>query len=348
MKMAAIAAAITTTLVSGSALAAEVYNSDGTSLGVGGRVEFRGDFLGRSSGSKLDGTMDNQSRVRINIDAKTKINDDLSGLGFYEAEQSANSSGDNDKGTNGITFKQRYLFAGLETNGNTVTFGRQDTAGVQISQMSDKTTYTGAQKEFISSGNEQINNTIAYSGYFMDALSVKASYIAGDGKNTDGYGISGIYTLPFGLGVGLGYSGNGLGETGGGVDKGDGNQVIAGLNYTFGGLYVAGTYTQGSGADTNKDKDFTGYEFAAIYSFENGFDVLGAYQKGELDDGTTKVDKSNFYELTGRYRFNSSIHTYLSYKMNNLKAGEFNDSTTGAASTYDAENSMRLGVRYDF
>ncbi|MGF1777711.1 porin [Vibrio nomapromontoriensis] len=345
MKMAAIAAAITTTLVSGSALAAEVYNSDGTSLGVGGRVEFRGDFQGRASGDELSGTMDNQSRVRINIDAKTKINDDLSGIGFYEAEQSSNSSGDNKKGTNGLEFKQRYLYAGLESNDNTITFGRQDTATVQLSQMSDNaSTYSGAQKEFINAGNEQVNNTFGYSGYFMDALSLKASYVAGDKASSNGYGLSGIYTLPFGLGIGLGYAAN---ENDGSQDS---TQFIGGLNYRWNSLYVAGTYTQGEGSAKllTSNNDYKGYELVAHYKFDSGFQAVAGYQKGEIDpEGGEKYNVSDYFELTGKYFFNNTIHSYISYKFNNLKKSD--EQTKNSAGDYaDAENSLRLGLRYDF
>ncbi|MCP5705760.1 anion-selective porin, partial [Klebsiella pneumoniae] len=83
-----------------------------------------------------------------------------------------------------------------------LSFGRQNTAGVQISDMSDIGTFTGDQKAFVSAGNEQINNTIAY-GYDFESFKLKASYIADDQKNADGYGLSGIYSAPFGLDIGL-------------------------------------------------------------------------------------------------------------------------------------------------
>ncbi|MGF1770756.1 porin [Vibrio wakamikoensis] len=339
MKMAAIATAITTALVSGSALAAEVYSSDGTSLSIGGRAEFRGDFQGQESGAKLDGTMDNKSRVRLNVGGKTQITDDLSGFGFYEAEQKVNSSGGNDKGTKGLTFEQRYMYVGLESNNNAVSFGRQDAATVQISQMSDNVaTHSGIQKTYIEAGDEQINNAINYSGYFMDALSVKASLLASSESSEDGYALSGIYTLPFGLGVGLGYAAN---ENDGTQDS---KQFIGGLNYKWEGLYVAATYTQGEGSKklTSADNDFTSYEFVAHYLFENNFQALVGYQKGEIDpSGASKIDVSDYFELTGVYYFNSALRTYVTYKVNNLKADS-------SSLVEDADNSLRLGLRYDF
>lgn len=331
MKMAAIATAITTALVSGSALAAEVYNSDGTSLSIGGRAEFRGDFQGKASGAELKGTMDNASRFRINVGGETKITNDLNGIGFYEAEQTVGNGGDN-RNTGNTDFKQRYMYAGLVAGDNTVTFGKQDAATVQISQMSDNvSTHSGIQKTYIAAGDEQINNALNYSGYFMDALSVKASLLAASDADQDGYALSGIYTLPMGIGIGLGYAAN---EN---PNAQDSTQFIGGLNYKWEGLYVAGTYTQGEGsklATAAGDNDFTGYEFVAHYLFDNNFQALVGYQKGEIDPSVgSKYDVSDYYELTGVYYFNSSLRTYATYKVNNLE---------------DADNSLRLALRYDF
>lgn len=327
MKMAAIATAITTTLVSGSALAAEVYSSDGTSLNIGGRVEFRGDFLGESSGAELEGSMDNKSRFRVNVGGNTQITNELSGFGFYEAEQAVISSGDNNPNT---SFTQRYLYAGLSGNFGAVSFGRQDTALVQLSQMSDIGTYTGAQKSFINAGNEQINNNIVYAGMFADdALSLKANAILSSQKDQNSYGLSGIYTLPMGLGIGLGYAA-------GDEDTAETSQFMGGLNYTAGQFYVAGTYTQGKVKESAGDVNFTGYEFAGQYKFDRGFVAQAAYGKQQGDESPTNSSDeefNNYVELTGKYYFNSSIQSYLSYKYNMLK---------------DADNSLRLGLRYDF
>ncbi|WP_234496351.1 porin [Vibrio maritimus] len=342
MKMAAIATAITTALVSGSALAAEVYNSDGTSLSVGGRAEFRGDFQGQASGKELTGTMDNKSRFRLNVGGETQITSDLKGIGFYEAEQTVNNSGSNDQNP---SFKQRYMYAGLATGGNTVSFGKQDAATVQISQMSDTiSTHSGIQKTYIEAGDEQINNAINYAGYFMDALSVKASLLASNNADQDGYALSAIYNLPIGLGIGLGYAANENAGT-----KQDGKQFLGGLNYRLDGLYLGLTYTQGEGSKkATGNNDFNSIEFVGQYRFQNNFEVVVGYQKGEIDpEGSSKFSVSDYAELTGIYYFNSAIRAYATYKFNNLKAGDsLSDDDT--ISAVDADNSLRLGLRYDF
>ncbi|MEZ8823619.1 porin [Vibrio amylolyticus] len=337
MKKTLIALAVVAAAGSTGAHAANVYSADGTELNVGGRAEFRGDFIGKSENGRItevDGTMKNSSRFRLNVGGTTQISDTLSGFGFYEGEQGVTSSADNSADKD---FKQRYMYAGLQGDFGAVSFGRQDTAAVQISQMSDVTTFTGAQKEFINAGNEQINNTIAYSGNF-DALSLKASYIAGDDKNTDGYGISAIYTLPMGLGFGLGYSGGDNGYIGN-VKQGSSDALIAGINYTLDSLYLAGTYTTGD-SDNKSNEEFDGVELAAVYGFGNGFALKGAYQKTDNKNSGVTTEKSDFFELTGDYAFNKNINAYLAYLVNNLK-----ESSVGAK---DAEDTLRFGLKYSF
>ncbi|WP_234496350.1 porin [Vibrio maritimus] len=337
MKKAVLASAVFAAMVSGSAMAAEVYSKDGTTLKIGGRAEFRGDFQGQASGKELEGTMDNKSRVRLNVGGETQISDNLTGFGFYEAEQTVGNSAGNDGNKE---FKQRYMYAGIGTQFGDFSFGKQDTANVQVSKMTDIGTHTNTNKDFIAAGDEQVNNAIVYTGNFMDALTVQADVVASDAKDNNSYGISGIYELPIGLGIGLGYSAGDLGE-----NAGKSNQFIGGLSYAMGPFYIAGSYTQGDLDDkaTGTDgKEFTGTEIAGHYKFDGGFRIIAAYAKSEEKaENGDKTNTNDFIELTGRYDFNKSIRAYATYKFNNLKA----DSSTLAE---DADNSLRLGLRYNF
>ncbi|WP_394240240.1 porin [Vibrio astriarenae] len=332
MNKTLIALAVSAAAVATGANAANVYSSEGTELNIGGRAEFRGDFIG-SGGEEVEGSMANQSRFRLNVGGTTEITNSLSGFGFYEAEQGVGT--DDDPNAQNSDFKQRYMFAGLKGDFGAISFGRQDTAAVQISQMSDVTTFTGAQKEFIDAGNEQINNTILYTGDF-DALTVKASAILGEDKDTNGYGISAIYNLPMGLGLGLGYSGGDNGE-----DNGSGDAIIAGVNYTYESLYLAGTYTTGE-VDDKDGSDFNGVELAAVYGFGNGFSIMGAYQKTDVKVNGSKEDQSDFFEITGDYAFNKNMNAYLAYQLNNL------DSEYVDGLKVQGEDTLRLGLKYSF
>lgn len=348
MKKAVLASAVFAAMVSGSALAAEVYNQDGNTLNIGGRAEFRGDFQGQDSGKELDGTMSNKSRFRLNVGGETQISDNLTGFGFYEAEQSVNNSAGNDGNKE---FKQRYMYAGIGTQFGAFSFGKQDTALVQVSKMTDIGTHTNTNKDFIAAGDEQVNNAIKYSGEFMDALNVEANFVAASEKASDSYGISGIYALPFGLDIGLGYAAGERGQDDTTKESlGKTNQFIGGLGYTFGSFYIAGNYTQGD-FDKNDDIKFTGTELAAHYKFDGGFRVIAAYAKSEFETGSDKSSANDFIELTGRYDFNKNMRAYVTYKINNLdkdadKVDKYELVSLGL--TKDAENSLRLGLRYNF
>lgn len=316
--------AVSSANVNGGDTGTSVFNKDGTNLNIGGRAEFRGDFIGNEDGSELEGTMANQSRFRLNIAGTTQISDSLYGFGYYEGEQLAGEESD---------FTNRYIYAGFGGNWGALSFGQQDTASVQVLDMSNIATYTEDQDTFISSSDESINNTIAYSGNF-NQLSIKASYTAGEEDNSDGYGVSGVYRLPMGLGLGLGYSGNE-------VEDDNAQQFVVGINYEQGGFYTGFTYTTGESyySDDNAitDEDFDGYEFAASYQFENNFKIVGTYQYRTADE----EDLSDFFELTGAYDFNNHLYGYVSYKFNQLNADNI-------IRTEDADDSLRLGLRYIF
>ncbi|MCG6364773.1 porin, partial [Vibrio fluvialis] len=50
-------------------------------------------------------------------------------------------------------------------------------------------------------------------------------------------------------------------------------------------------------------------------------------------------DTADFFELTGRYDFTKNFRSYLAYKANGL-----DDKDAG----YKVEDTIRLGLRYDF
>ena len=267
MKKAAIATAVLSALAAGSASAATVFENDTTTLNVGGRFEFRGDF-----GDAVEGTMKNASRVRLNIGGETRLNDDLTGFGFYEAQQSVNDSPDR---TAESDFEQRYMYAGLKGNFGAVSFGRQDTAANLVGSMSDLGFHTDNQGSHINAASQRVNNVIAYS-FSADALTVNASFVGGSDKSTDGYGIAAQYATPFGLTVGLGYAANDKGKVVDGGTDGSANQLIAGLKYSIADFTIAGTYAEGDTDDKEKSK-YKSTEIAGEYKLTSSFRLIAAY-----------------------------------------------------------------------
>jgi len=330
MKKAVLASAVVAALVSGSSLAATVYSSDGTELKIGGRAEFRGDFIG-SGGAEVEGTMEDKTRFRLNLGGKTELTDTVTAFGFYEAEQ---STGDNQ-------FDNRYMYAGVDFDGQAVSVGRQDMASVIVSDFTDITEFSGVQ-QVIDAASDKEDSVFAYRGGF-DALQLQATYQANSEKDADGYGISGVYSLPIGLDLGLAYSGQDLGS-----GNGSANQILAGLAYSLDNLYLAATYSTGDLNDKAVGpipESFTAMEFAAQYKITKQVSAAAVYtyQEKEAANGST-ADSVDGIELVGYYKLNSNFRTYLSYYINGLD--EVKDVTTGL--TTEGEDTLRLGVRYDF
>ncbi|UTT86276.1 porin [Vibrio pelagius] len=330
MKKAVLASAVVAALVSGSSLAATVYSSDGTELKIGGRAEFRGDFIGNDDGGEVEGSMQDETRFRLNLKGETQLTDTTTAFGFYEAEQ---GSGDN-------TFKNRYMYAGVDFDGQAISFGRQDMASVIVSDFTDITEFSGVQ-QVIDSASDKEDGVFAYRGGF-DALQLEATYKTNSAKDSDGYGISGVYSLPIGLDLGLAYAAEDLG-----AGAGSANQILAGVAYSLDSLYLAATYSTGDLDDkaTGTDEEsFTAMEFAAQYKFTKQISAAAVYtyQENEQANGT-KVDATDGIELAGYYKFNSNFRTYLAYYLNGL------DEEKNAAGVVTAgEDTLRLGVRYDF
>ncbi len=330
MKKAVLASAVVAALVSGSSLAATVYSSDGTELKIGGRAEFRGDFIG-SGGAEVEGTMEDKTRFRLNLGGKTELTDTVTAFGFYEAEQSTGDS----------KFDNRYMYAGVDFDGQAVSVGRQDMASVIVSDFTDITEFSGVQ-QVIDAASDKEDSVFAYRGGF-DALQLEATYQANSAKDTDGYGISGVYSLPIGLDLGLAYSGQDLG-----AGNGSANQILAGLAYSLDNLYLAATYSTGDLNDKAVGpiaESFTAMEFAAQYKITKQVSAAAVYtyQENEAANGST-ADSVDGIELVGYYKLNSNFRTYLSYYINGLD--EVKDVTTGL--TTEGEDTLRLGVRYDF
>ncbi|MCP5079357.1 MAG: porin, partial [Psychromonas sp.] len=168
MKKTLLATAILSGLVSLTAGAATVYDQDGTTLKVGGRAEVRGLFA-----DSVEGTMEDKSRARINFGGETQISENLTGFGFMEYEVKSGAS----------NLKNRYLFAGIGTQIGDFSYGKQDTANIQISGFSDISSTHSGQQEVIDASSAKQDNIFLYSGSFADALTVQVDYQAAEEKD---------------------------------------------------------------------------------------------------------------------------------------------------------------------
>lgn len=301
MKKTLLATAILSAIISTTAGAATVYDNNDTTMEIGGRVEVRGLF----NNDDAVETMTDRSRSRINFSGETQISESLAGFGFMEYEIAP-----------GGTVSNRYLYAGFATSAGDFSYGRQDTASVQVSNMTDIASYhSGIQQQYITSASDKENNTFLYSGEFSDALTLKVNYIAQETEDMDALGLSAYYAMGFGLDLAVSYA-----------DQDEQNQVTFGASYSMDALYLAATYAVG---EMNADTEFTSLEVAIQYKATKQLRLIGLIGMAEVED----TDTEDFFALEAQYRFNKSIRTYASYKINNLDG---------------AENELLVGLRYNF
>jgi predicted porin len=308
MRKTLLATVILSGLVS-TAGAATVYDNDGTSLKVGGRAEVRGLFS-----DSVEGTMEDKSRARINFSGKTQISDELSGFGYMEYEIQPSTK-------DGEDLDNRYLFAGLATNVGDFSYGKQDTANIQVSGLTDIASTHSGQQEYIDGASSKASNTFLYSGTFSDALTLQFDYQAVEDKDMDAFAVSALYSFDSGLQLAASFA-----------DQDEADQTTFGVAYTWNDLYLATTYAMGA-VDTTTD--FTSLEAAIQYKFTKEFRVIGIIGMVEEEVGSVSTDTEDFFALEAQYRFNKSIRTYASYKLNNLDDAS-------------EEDELLVGLRYNF
>ncbi|MBY8286569.1 porin [Vibrio fluvialis] len=318
MKQAAVATAIFAALVSGSAMAATVYKADGTELKVGGRAEARfnvsdnneSDATATESGSTK---FKDKSRARVNLVGKSQFSDNLYGFGKYEAEFDGDEN-----------LTNRYFFAGVGTSIGEFSYGKQDSAQVMLTDLTDTMATFGADAADIVTGNkDKRQNNFLYTGKF-DSLTVKANYLAADEKELNGdenssYGVAAMYN--FGMfTLGAGYVGQ---------DNDDKQYNLAAEVKPIDTLTLAALFAQGQ----KSDDDYIAYELSAKFKATKQLDVIGVYNYQENQDADTDGETANNFAIEAVYKFDTHIRTYAGYKFEQLN---------------DKDDQLQAGIRYDF
>ncbi|WP_283130261.1 porin [Enterovibrio norvegicus] len=307
MKKAALASAILCTLVSAPTLAATVYDADGTTLKVGGRAEARFNVSDNNESTENSSFKD-KSRARVNLKGKTEISDDFYGFGKYEAELSDADS-----------LKNRYFFAGFGISAGEFSYGKQDSAQVQLTDITDvMATFGGDAADVVSGNKDKRDNNFVYAGEFSD-LTLQANYIAADEKDADSVGISALYNFGT-FALGAGYV-----TQDAGTDSDD--QVNLAAQFKIDAFTLGALYTLASKSNV----DYTGYEVSAQYKASKKLALVGVYNFGEFDNTTT--EEANNFALEAVYKFNGHLRTYAGYKF---------EGVTGE------EDQLQAGIRYDF
>ncbi len=368
-KLIALAVAAASLAVAGTASAAQIYSDNNTTVNFGGHVDARlylNDNHHEQSHAATDG-----SRVRIHVNGKTQLTDNLYGIGYAQYNL---GSFNNNGGSNYI--RQAYAGIGSNTWGQ-VTYGKQYGALNNIANFTNvMPVYGGYANNRLGTGG-RINDQIAYQGTF-GGLSVAANYRLDPGSATpssstdsntyatagvkNGYGLSAIYNFNNGFAVGMGYGSQK--ETQGVSTKlNHSTNYMFGTSYSTDNLYLAGLYTTGkmlpshnSGANDfgsavntlgSGVHDFQGYELVAQYFVMPKWQLGTAYNYSQFDGGNkvNHVQAANYLDLNTTYYFNKNFQAYLSYNINFL-----NDKSAAYASSPNIakQNQVAMGATYYF
>ncbi|WP_165314191.1 porin [Vibrio ziniensis] len=300
-------------LISGSALAATVYKTDDAELKVGGRAEAAFNISDDNESDETSAFKD-KSKARVNLVGKTNISDNLYGFGKYESEFTTDSDDTS-------TINNRYFFAGLGTSFGEFSYGKQDSAQVQVTDFTDMmNTFDEAAADLIDANKDKRKNNFVYSGKF-DALSVKANYIASEQKDNNSFGASAVYGFDFGLKLGLGYTSQDQGTL-------SEDQLNFGVQYKLKALTLGAIYGTGTKVSNDAEVDAEMYELATKYSF-GSTTLIAAYNYQQVDSADTKDQIA----LEVEHKFNSSLRTYAGYMLQQLD---------------NKDNQLQAGIRYDF
>ncbi|MDB1126162.1 porin [Vibrio algarum] len=308
MKQITLIATSITALVSGSSFAATVYQSDDTELMIGGRAEARFNISDNNKSSSTS-SFNDISRARVNVVGKTKITESLDGFGKYEAEFNTSDSS---------TINNRYVFAGVSSKAGDFSYGKQDSAQVMLTDITDTMATFGADAADLTDGNKDKRDAnFLYAGQFGDVV-VKANYLAAQ-KSDDSdqsIGVAALYSFDS-YDVGAGF-----------VSTDDDRQFnLAGnvkiSDFTFGAFLAFGKAS---------DDDATAFELSAKYTFGKA-DFIAVYNKSDYDASSKKSDEAENIAIEGVYKFTTNLRTYAGYKFEQIDS---------------LDNQFQAGIRYDF
>lgn len=323
MKKTILAIAIPA-LFASAANAAVVYDKDGVTFDVYGRVQanYYGDHNksvaatddaykfdtttgdkvlvpGKAAGYQdVDGELVGSSR--LGWSGKIALNDTWSGIAKTEWQVSAENS-DN-------KFNSRHIYVGFDgTQYGKIIFGQTDTAFYDVLEPTDIFNEWGDAGNFYDGRQEgQIIYSNSFGG-FKGKLSyqtnddkavqvtdvgqgIKEKAVYGDNvKRNYGYAAAASYDFDFGLGFNAGYAYSDL-ENSVTSTTGDKKEWALGAHYAINGFYFAGVYTQGDlsyDTTTGGDKDKgRGYELAASYNVDAWTFLAGYnFKEGKANSG---------------------------------------------------------------
>ena len=336
MKKTILAIAIPA-LFASAANAAVVYDKDGTSFDIYGRVQANY-YADADDASPITASNAGDAELigssRLGWSGKVALNNTWSGIAKTEWQVSAENSANK--------FDSRHIYVGFDgTQYGKIIFGQTDTAFYDVLEATDIFNEWGSYGNFYDGRQE---GQVIYSntfGGFKGKLSyqtnddkavkvtdigqgIKEDAIYGpNAKRNYGYAAAAGYDFDFGLGLNGGYAYSDL-ESTTSTNTGDKSEWALGAHYAINGFYFAGVYTQGdlsydntTGGDKDKGR---GYELAASYNVD-AWTFLAGYNFKEGKDsasGSSYEDQVDETLLGVQYSFTSKLKAYTEYKIQGI------------------------------
>lgn len=321
MKKVLMISALAFAMGSTSALAANVYSDNGTSVDVYGYAKGAHVFNQKAGKNGVD-----KSEAQIGVKAKQQLNKNFALLGQYEGEYDVNDTGTRH-------WHNRKAFGGIDAGQyGAVTVGRQQGLIYNVAGMSDMapevvsgwssapdTGLLGRADSVVQYQNT-IGGVTVTGQYKMETTkSVETGKAVNEGA---AYGVSATASNILDTGVfgGVAYANQkrAVGE--------DSDVYSVGIGYTDGAVYTAATSTFGK--NTTGVKSFYDNEAIAQYTFANGLTPSVGYV-----DSNAFGTKAKFVETGVSYAFNKNVSA---------------DVDLGWDVTSHDDNQVKTSIKYKF
>ena len=365
MKKSILALAVASVAMSSVASAATVYDKDGTSLEMYGRVQAVV-YSNHASDNSYDDT-GLTATGRLGFNMRTQLNDSIAAFANAEWDVADGNGADDD------SFDVRRLYVGTDFG----TYGKLQAGRFEDAIYWNVTSYSDVYEDWgclgqLSDGDKRDGMIMySWSGYginFMatygtakDDQSVEGAWVSGESLDLDNaYAVGLGYTTPdvlFGpISINVGYGVANVQSDGDAVSKNDNYDSYD--NYAASlvwgsvdvGPYFAAVWNMRDFNRTNGADDYTvqGVEAVVAYGFENGVSIRTGYQwlNTEYYADNNKDADGHIIPVYVNYNVTPNFNVWAEARFDVGTDDEFYAYTK---ETYDlTENVYSVGARYSF
>ena len=362
MKKSLLALAVVA--VAASANAATVYDKDGTSLTLDGRVQSVFYSGNHAKAGNNDSSIQNSGR--FGIGGKTQITDWVAGIGYAQWDV-ANGSSDADDKDNGFTARDQYVGADFGEFG-LLKAGRYVDSSYYAEEVTDHFEDAAGIAEGDFTGERRGGQlTYVYDNYGfhaeLGAQTAQDDARVWDGKKFDvdsgfngalGYTFDDVVFGPLSFRAGYSYlkgqDENYLGISVKSFDKF--KHATAGIAWgnLDSGFYTAAVYDYAKITDREgtegDDKKLKGFEIVAGYAFDNGVSFLAGYESVKYEHPGREDEKTKRIPVFVNYKLNSNFNVWGEVGFN--AGSDHHEQPRVAGDNAQDKTVFSVGARYTF